>query len=332
MPAVSVIIPVYNVQNYIARCIDSVLAQDFQDFEIILVDDGSTDNSGKICDEYSAKDSRIKVLHKINGGVSSARNYGIGIARGEYITFIDSDDYIRSDCLQTLIETILQTNSEVVCYEYISSLNNFFQSDLKVHVLTDWERSHMISEGTRISNSCVLKLCKRKTIEEKHIRFSTEQTMAEDSLFSVDCFNAYSKISHINYVGYVYEHSRSGNACSRYYPEIVSEIKISADNFYSRIGGTVCDGVIYHHIYNIFAEAVNLYYLKPESGLSLLEASHGIAQILGKEPFKSAVFNAEIYFKKDILLLFLLRKKMYTEYLLLKSLNARRTYSFLDEN
>jgi len=92
-PKISVIVPVYNVEKYLRECVDSVLAQTFKDFELILVDDGSPDNSGKICDEYAAKDSRVRVFHKTNGGVSSARNFGIKESRADYIAFLDSDDW-----------------------------------------------------------------------------------------------------------------------------------------------------------------------------------------------------------------------------------------------
>ena len=94
MSLISVIVPVYNVEKYLEACIDSILQQTYEKIEIILVDDGSTDSCGKICDEYASKDSRLKVLHKGNGGLSSARNAGIKVATGEWITFIDSDDYI----------------------------------------------------------------------------------------------------------------------------------------------------------------------------------------------------------------------------------------------
>ncbi len=102
----SVIIPVYNVENYLHQCIDSVLYQDFNDFELILVDDGSRDNSPAICDEYSKKDSRVKVIHKPNGGASDARNVGIKSAVGDYLLFIDSDDYW---CTQTVLTKINNT-------------------------------------------------------------------------------------------------------------------------------------------------------------------------------------------------------------------------------
>ena len=93
-PMISVIIPVYNVEKYLARCIDSVLRQTYHNFEIILVDDGTPDRSGEICDEYAAKDARISVIHKENGGLSSARNAGIEAAKGQWLQFVDSDDYI----------------------------------------------------------------------------------------------------------------------------------------------------------------------------------------------------------------------------------------------
>lgn len=96
-PKISVIVPVYNVEKYLRRCIDSILAQTFTDFEVLLIDDGSTDTSGKICDEYAEKDNRVRVFHKKNGGVSSARNKGLDNARGEWICFVDADDWLYNN-------------------------------------------------------------------------------------------------------------------------------------------------------------------------------------------------------------------------------------------
>ncbi len=103
---ISVIVPIYNVEPYLKRCIDSIINQTYKTIEIILVDDGSTDNSSKICDEYKNKDKRIKVIHKKNGGLSSARNRGLDIAKGKYITFIDSDDYVDNDYIEYLYNLI----------------------------------------------------------------------------------------------------------------------------------------------------------------------------------------------------------------------------------
>ena len=112
---VSVIIPVYNCENYIEKCIESVLLQSYENFEMILIDDGSPDNSGAICDKYAEKDSRVRVIHKSNGGVSSARKKGIENSTSAYISFIDSDDYIEPDYLEKLMNAAQKTDSDVVC-------------------------------------------------------------------------------------------------------------------------------------------------------------------------------------------------------------------------
>ncbi len=111
---ITVVVPVYMVEEYLADCINSILAQSYKDFELLLVDDGSTDRSGKICDEYATKDSRIKVIHKENGGLSDARNTGIELATGEYITFIDSDDIVSNDYLKCLYDAAIKYNADIV--------------------------------------------------------------------------------------------------------------------------------------------------------------------------------------------------------------------------
>jgi len=114
----SIIIPVYNVEKYLRECVDSIISQTFSDYEIILVDDGSVDSSPEICDEYSKKDKRIKVIHKINGGLSDARNEGLKIANGKYIIFIDSDDYVSANSfLQTLFDKC-KNRPDVVLYKF----------------------------------------------------------------------------------------------------------------------------------------------------------------------------------------------------------------------
>lgn len=110
---ISVIVPIYNVEKYLSRCIDSILAQTYQNFELILVNDGSTDNSGQICDAYLKKDERIEVLHKANGGLSDARNAGIEKARGAYFLFVDSDDYIAADMLERLYGGLIRENADL---------------------------------------------------------------------------------------------------------------------------------------------------------------------------------------------------------------------------
>ena len=113
--SISVLIPAYNVESYLSRCIDSVLSQSFNDFEVILIDDGSSDSTGKICDEYANKDSRIKVFHQKNQGISATRNLCLKYASGEYIQFVDSDDWIEPDMLESMYKKAVEQNAVVGC-------------------------------------------------------------------------------------------------------------------------------------------------------------------------------------------------------------------------
>ena len=116
LPLISVIVPVYKVEKYLNQCIESVLAQTYQNLEIILVDDGSPDRSGEICEEYAKKDTRIRVLHKSNGGLSTARNTGLQIISGAYIAFLDSDDYLAPDMYETLYRELIENDADIaVC-------------------------------------------------------------------------------------------------------------------------------------------------------------------------------------------------------------------------
>lgn len=113
---VSVIIPVYKTEKFLKRCLDSILAQTYRDFEAILIDDGSPDRCGTICDAYAAKDKRLRVIHQTNQGLSAARNAGLNICRGEYIAFVDSDDYVAPEFLQVTIEKLRNARADMVVF------------------------------------------------------------------------------------------------------------------------------------------------------------------------------------------------------------------------
>jgi putative glycosyltransferase len=142
---ISIIVPVYNIEQYIEECVESVLAQDYQDYELILVDDGSIDTSGTICDRLQAKDRRIYVLHKVNGGLSSARNAGLDISNGEYVFFLDGDDRIPSDCLSNMLMAIEKSNSDLCVGDYI----RFDTKDVDAHTNIDWNGIRLL-EGRQI--------------------------------------------------------------------------------------------------------------------------------------------------------------------------------------
>ena len=120
MPIISVIVPVYKVEKFIKKCVDSILAQTFTDFELWLVDDGSPDNCGMICDEYAQKDERVKVIHKKNGGLSDARNVALDVMQGEYVFFVDSDDWIAVDTFETMYSALERTGAKVATGNIIS--------------------------------------------------------------------------------------------------------------------------------------------------------------------------------------------------------------------
>lgn len=178
-PQISIIVPVYNIEQYLPRCIDSILNQSFADFELLLIDDGSKDKSGAICDEYAAKDSCIRVFHKENGGVSSARNLGLENARGEWLSFIDGDDEITEgyfnirqehEGVDVIIKPYCVENADgrVTCH------NN------ELSILTGKDKIFRYYVQKR-NNALWDKIIKRKTVETK--RFNTNVSIGEDFLF-----------------------------------------------------------------------------------------------------------------------------------------------------
>ena len=145
---VSIIIPVYNVQDYLARCVDSVLTQTYTDLEIILVDDGSIDISGDICDEYALHDARVRVIHKENGGLSDARNAGLDVARGNYVAFIDADDYVHPSFVELLLKTINETGAQIA----VSTWQELKDGDKPRKVRTKRPRCTILTQEEAISS------------------------------------------------------------------------------------------------------------------------------------------------------------------------------------
>lgn len=172
MAKVSVIVAVYNVEKYLNKCVDSLLAQTLSDIEILLVDDGSTDGSGRICDDYAGKDNRVRVIHKENGGLSDARNRGIEEALAEYIGFIDGDDYVDEDMFEVLYQNLLKEEADVsVCGLYHCYTNDTRTSaDTTGYYVTDAkEIIRMVLDSSKISVNAVNKLYRKQLFD--HIRF-----------------------------------------------------------------------------------------------------------------------------------------------------------------
>lgn len=206
-PFLSIIVPVYNVEQYIRKCIDSILAQTFADFELILVDDGSTDNSGKICDEYLLKDTRIKVLHQKNSGVTKARSNGVDIANGEYIAFVDSDDFIPKDAIETLCSCI-ESDIDIIIGKVFESelfpLNNNVKNE-RVIIDINKYRIMQLSQLIPTQSGPFAKLFRKSLFNNFVFSIPREIVMGEDWLMNIRLsFNAIGSICFINHVVYNY--------------------------------------------------------------------------------------------------------------------------------
>ncbi len=208
---ISIIVPVYNVEKYVNRCIESILQQSYKYIEIILIDDGSTDNSGKICDEWAKKDKRIIVIHKKNGGVSSARNLGLDIAKGEYIGFVDSDDYIDERMFELLINKLLETESDMCfCNGYYVENTKKAKMNLNYNDISD-KRTIMqkMFENNHANFAVWNKLIKKDCL--KQLRFNLEISIYEDALFNFEYLDRINKIAFVKECLYFYDVSRESS-------------------------------------------------------------------------------------------------------------------------
>lgn len=196
-PIISIIIPVYNVEKYLHQCLDSILKQTFQDWECILINDGSSDKSGEICDEYAQRDSRFKVIHKTNRGVSSARNTGLDEAKGQWICFVDSDDRMTEDALEYMLGVNTSTEADVcICTLVKSGLHTFDRTILTGQELEEliwacltYQTDRYSQKGLLVDGPCA-KLFRASIIKDNNIRYVNGLCKSEDALFTAEyyCF------------------------------------------------------------------------------------------------------------------------------------------------
>lgn len=234
MDKISIIVPIYKVsERYLRKCIESLLLQTYQNLEIILVDDGSPDQSGMICDEYKAKDERIVVIHKDNGGVSEARNQGIACATGKWIAFVDSDDWIERNTFETLTEYINQNVDLIVWNLYLNKGHN-------EEKLNSYDSNMVIYDGEQIKKMglcllrtlpvkediwiptfnryCVCHLYKREIIRDGNLYFDKDIKQGEDRLFNYSYHMLINSLAYVN--SYLYHYRiHTCSATNTFYPE-----------------------------------------------------------------------------------------------------------------
>lgn len=213
---VSIVIPIYNVEKFLSKCIESVINQSYSNLEIILVDDGSADNSGVICDNYSKQDSRIKVIHKTNAGVSAARNAGIEAATGKYICFVDGDDYIMKDYVSYLLNLLISSNADISLTTLMfDNFNNKQTKHEKVNVISGEDACEMIL-CYKIPIGVYCKMFNLAFIKEHNIRFFESVFMGEGFNFNVLSFQNSAKIAVGNRKIYFYRRDNSTSATTNF--------------------------------------------------------------------------------------------------------------------
>lgn len=212
---VSIIVPIYNMEKYLSKCIESIINQTYQNLEIILVDDGSTDNSGKIADEYAIKDNRIRVIHKRNAGVSSARNTGIDNATGEYVCFADADDYLMEDYVEYLLELIVKHNADVSLTKEMYT--TFYTNQTKEDVVEEYTAEKATIE-ILIYNIPIGVYCKmfKRDFLGKNIRFVSNIFIGEGFNFNTTCFQRANKVVAGHKKIYFYRRNNPSSATTKF--------------------------------------------------------------------------------------------------------------------
>lgn len=250
---ISVIIPIYNVESYLRKCLDSVINQTYSNLEIILIDDGSPDNCGSICDEYAEKDSRIMVIHKANAGVGAARNDGLDMVTGDWITFVDSDDWIEPDYCEHFMQFAAKHQADMVfmggaVLEYNGSVTVIRRSVLsefvytKAHNPEKWEILQAKVLSGKISDDHLSNqfpygyvwnvFYNARFWKENNIKFNTEMSIYEDGLFNFMMIEKASSVGVFPYIGYHYRKTNVESSTHGYIPERINNILIYVQNLY----------------------------------------------------------------------------------------------------
>ena len=312
MPKLSVVVPVYKVEGYLGQLIESLQNQTLQDLQIILVDDGSPDRSGQICDEYAAKDSRIQVIHKANGGVGAARNDGLAAVQGDWVYFCDSDDYLEPDALEKLVNAGEEQQAEVV-YGDVAMISGekvqimhfhkepFVTDDRKILdrlVMTVFGRNYcyLPPEGGP-APSCYggpwNKIVRRELLERENFTFDlTVKGICDDLLYSIHLFAAAKRVAYVPTV--IYNYRLLGNSITHTYKANLLDINAAIFNawevFMNRYGS---DGQ-YRRSYHVFVirrlkAALGMYFFSSKNPKPLKDQYGELKELLATEPYRSAI-------------------------------------------
>lgn len=312
-PLVSIIITVFNTENFVQECIESVCSQTYKQIEIIIVDDGSTDNSPLICDKYQNQYSFIKVIHKKNEGVSVARNVGMDNATGKYITFIDSDDLIEKNYCESFVKCAEDNNADIVICDYKSfgrdkMLSSSFTKDLVD--IQEYKKELILRTlfrefGTHINNSVVSagatwgKFYNLEFIRRINVRFIPGLVRAQDTVFWLNVLIKSDKIVHLKENLYSYRlNNLSVCGGSRYFADskitfgkLLDEYKIFIEHY--RLGEDYLSAYYCRVIEVLFWHWKHNYF-NTKNGRNFIERVNGFYDLMKKEPYRGALENVDI--------------------------------------
>lgn len=281
MPKVSIIVPVYKAEAYLHRCVDSILAQTFTDFELLLIDDGSPDRSGEICDEYAQKDSRIRVIHKENGGVSSARQRGLDEAVGEYTIHADPDDWVEPNMLEELYKKAKQDDADIVICDYFNNIGT--KQTICRQCPSSLEPKQVLIElFQQLHGSCWNKLARRVCYKQYGIEFPRGINYCED-LFTWVQFLSHKEVKVVYLNKAFYHYFDNPESITRRYQRSQYETRCKFVELLEKVLPTELRSTILKKVtFNIFIEA-NIYDVLTQSEIKegLVIFKHDIAN-LGK--------------------------------------------------
>ena len=309
MTKISVIVPIYNVENYLSMLMDSLISQTLKEFEVILVDDGSPDNSGAICDDYANKDNRIKVIHKKNGGVSAARNDGLKEAQGEYVIFCDSDDWLPLDALELLWNKAVNSGADIVIgdvYQYkngVSRQARFYKEDF---VSDDELFIHKMIQADIYKTYCPLppeegpafgyggpwnKLVRRKLLSDNDIKFDVRvKGIYDDILYTANILANAKKVAYIDKPVYYYR--LISTSITRTYKANALEINEAIFKSWQEFINLFIEAY-YANVIRRFTETLPIYFFSSNNPKSIFSTIKELSWVIKSEPYVVAASRAD---------------------------------------
>ncbi|MDM8101198.1 glycosyltransferase family 2 protein [Oceanobacillus oncorhynchi] len=337
MDKVSVIVPVYNAEDYLPKSIESLMNQTHENIEIILVDDGSKDHSLSICESYANQDSRIKVHNIKNSGVSAARNLGIDVATGEYITFVDSDDWAETNMLEHAVANIKQTGSDLVIWSY---LKNYYNKEVKLSLIPGGDQifeddksllylktiygrysEQEVTEGVSVGTTWC-KLYKTDFIRKNNLKFNPVLTRAQDTIFSIHAFSYAKKISFFDESLYHYRISNSSTTSgTRFITDTHSPFNTLLNEYSSFIQGKdnfeKLQVAFNARTIQVLLWHLEHYYFHERYSKGIWNRRKEIKNLIIAEPYKTALSDVDVRLlpkKEKVMSKLLKRKRVLTFY------------------